>query len=83
MIKVLNDRKNTGKVRCDRVSSKKSFAFGEKDSQFGGDPASLTGTNLLNLNVQDSLTPADDDKLRRVDILSQKKLNETKPKDKR
>ena len=70
MIKVLNERKNPGKKRCDHVSSKKSLAIGDKDSQAAGDPAALTGTNLLNLNVNESLTPADNDQVRRVDMIS-------------
>ena len=70
MIKVLNERKNPGKKRCDHVSSKKSLAIGDKDSQVAGDPAALTGTNLLNLNVNESLTPAENDQVRRVDMIS-------------
>ena len=70
MIKVLNERKNPGKKRCDHVSSKKSLAIGDKDSQAAGDPAALTGTNLLNLNVNESLTPAENDQVRRVDMIS-------------
>ena len=81
MIRVLNERKNPGKVRCDRVSSKKSLAVGDKDSQLG-DPASLTGTNLLNLNVGESITPGENEQVRRVDMLSQTKINETKKRGK-
>ena len=75
MIKVLNERKNPGKKRCDHVSSKKSLAIGDKDSQAAGDPAALTGTNLLNLNVNDSLGQDDSDQVRRGDLLAQGKLD--------
>ena len=58
MLKVLNERRNPGKRACDRQSSKKSL--GDKDSQVAaGEQNAITGTNLLNLNVNESLTPTE------------------------
>ena len=61
MLKVLNERRHPGKRACDRVSSKKSLAVGDKDSQqaAGDQTNTLNGANLLNLNVTESLTPTE------------------------
>ena len=61
MLKVLNERRHPGKRACDRQSSKKSLGDkGDKDSHVAaGEQNALTGTNLLNLNVNESLTPTE------------------------
>ena len=63
MLKVLTERRNLGSKRAfERQSSKKSLGEkGDKDSQMAaaGDQNALTGTNLLNLNVNESLAPTE------------------------
>ena len=75
MIRVLNTRRHPGKQalpRGDRQSSKRSLGA-DKDSQ--ADQNALTGTNILNLNVNDSLGQDDSDQVRRGDLLAQGKLD--------
>lgn len=76
MLRVLNDRKHPGKRACDRISSKKSF--GDKGSE-APDYNALTGTNLLNLNVNDSLGVSEVDQVRRGDLVGTEKQNQSKP----
>ena len=65
MIRVLNDRRNPGKRKTDTISSKKSNQ-GDKESQ--ADQNALTGNNLLNLNVNESIGDSVNDQVRRVDL---------------
>ena len=69
MIKVLNERRHPGKRACDRQSSKKSLAVADKDSHAADATGALTGANLLNLNVNESLTPTENEQMRRQDLI--------------